>query len=62
MKPTHIAFAYTRDAMVHSSSVRNDVPYVLRTLLYVSPVAGWGGNGRFPDNHFPGQTFPGQFV
>jgi len=40
MKPTHIAFAYTRDAMVHSSSVRNDVPYVLRTLLYVSPVAG----------------------
>jgi len=20
------------------------------------------GNGRFPDNHFPRQTFPGQFV
>ena len=20
------------------------------------------GNGRFPDNHFPGQTFPGQDV
>jgi len=20
------------------------------------------GNGRFPDSHFPGQTFPGKFV